>query len=92
MFPRRNRNTTSVYSRSVLSGTGTTGTTGRAVKVRVPGSISRATAVNKSSPTASQRTDPTKSDVSAAGNAASRNQDACPLAARGYCQVNRFGA
>ena len=35
--------------------------------MRVPGSISRATAVNSPSPTASQRTDPTKSDVSVAG-------------------------
>ena len=40
------------------------------------GSISRATALNSPSPTASQRTDPVKSDVSAAGNAWSRSQEA----------------
>ena len=39
------------------------------MKVRVPGSISRATALNRPSPIASQRTDPTKSDVSVPGNA-----------------------
>ena len=53
------------------------------MKVRAAGSISRATALNSPSATASQRTDPVKSDVSAAGNAASMSQDVCPLAARG---------
>ena len=80
MFPRQNRGTTGVYSRSVLSGTGTTGSV---VKMRLPGSISRATALNSRSPTASQRTDPTKSDVSALGNAWSMGQAVCPLASRG---------
>ena len=55
MFPRQDRDTTGVYSRDGISGTGTTGSV---VKMRVPGSISRATAVNSPSPTASQRTDP----------------------------------
>ena len=50
--------------------------------MRVPGSISKATALNRPSPTASQRT-PAKSDVSAAGNAWSMSQDVCPLASRG---------
>ena len=50
------------------------------MKMRVAGSISRATALNSPSPTASQRTDPMKSDVSAAGNASSMSQDVCPLA------------
>ena len=40
----------------------------RGEEAGVPGSISRATAVNSPSPTASQRTDPAKLDVSAAGN------------------------
>ena len=80
MFPRQDRDTTGVYSRSVLSGTGTTGSV---AKMRLPGSISRATALNSPSPTASQRTDPAKSDVSAAGNAWSMSQDVCPLASRG---------
>ena len=62
MFPRQNRDTTGVYSRSGLSGTGTTGSV---VKIRLPGSISGATAENSPSPTASQRTDPRKADVSA---------------------------
>ena len=43
MFPRQDRDTTGVYSRSGISGTGTTG---RVVKIRLPGSISRATALN----------------------------------------------
>ena len=47
------------------------------------GSISRATALNSPSPTALQRTDPTKSAVSAPGNAASMSQAVCPLASRG---------
>ena len=71
------QDTTGVYSRSGISGTGTTGSV---VKMRLPGSISRATALNSPSPTASQRTDPAKSDVSAAGNAWSMSQDVCPLA------------
>ena len=62
----------SVYSRSGISGTGTTGSV---AKMRLPGSISRTTALNSPSPTASQRTDPVKSDVSAAGNAWSMSQD-----------------
>ena len=44
MFPRQNRDTTGISG---------TDTTGRVVKMRVPGSISRATAVNSPSPTAS---------------------------------------
>ena len=76
MFPRQNRDTTGVYSRSGISGTGTTG---RVVKIRLPGSISRATALNSPSPTASQRTDPAKSDVSAAGNAWSMSQGRLPV-------------
>ena len=67
----QDRDTTGVYSRSVLSGTGTTGSV---VKMRVPGSISRATAVNRSPPGALQRTDPAKSDVSVSGNAWSMSQ------------------
>ena len=47
MFPRQDRDTTGVYSRDGISGTGTTGSV---VKMRVPGSISRATAVNSPSP------------------------------------------
>ena len=66
MFLRQNRDPIGVYSRSGISGTGTTGSV---VKVRVAGPISRTTALNRPSPTASQRTDPVKSDVSAAGNA-----------------------
>ena len=42
MFLRQDRDTTGVYSRSGISGTGTTG---RVVKMRLPGSISRAAAV-----------------------------------------------
>ena len=55
-----------VYSRSVLS---STGTTGKVVKLRLTASSSTATPVNIPSPGAAQRTDPTKSDVSATGNA-----------------------
>ena len=80
MFPRQDRDTGRVYSRSGISGTGNTG---KVVKVRVAGSISRATALNRPSPTASQRTDPAKSDVSAAGNAWSMSQDVYPLASKG---------
>ena len=57
--------------------------------MRVPGSISKATALNNPSPTASQRTDPAKSDVSAAGNAWSMNQDVYPLASRGMLAASR---
>ena len=64
MFPRQSRDTTGVYSRSGISGSGNTGSV---VKMRLPGSISRATALNSPSPTASQRTDPAKSDVSVRG-------------------------
>ena len=53
------------YSREVLSGTGPIGSV---VKMRVPGSISRATALNRPVSAASQRIDPVKSDVSAALN------------------------
>ena len=76
MFPRQDRDTTGVYSRSGISGTGTTG---RVVKIRLPGSISRATALNSPSPTASLRTDPAKSDVSAAENASSMSQGRLPV-------------
>ena len=51
--------------------------------MRAPGSISRATVLNNPSPTAPQRTDPTKSEVSAAGNAASMSRDVCPFGPRG---------
>ena len=57
--------------------------------MRVPGSISRAKALNSPCPTASQRTDPVKSDVSAAGNAWSMSQDVCPLASRGMLVESR---
>ena len=59
------------------------------MKVRVPGSISRATALNRPSPTASQRTDPVKSDVSVPGNAWSMSQAVCPLASRGKLAASR---
>ena len=82
----------SVYSRDGVSGTGTTGSV---VKMRVPGSISRATALNSPSPTASQRTDPAKSDVSAAGNIWSMNRadngSAEPVA-HGVKGVRQIGA
>ena len=45
-----------------------TGNSGSAVKIRLPASISRATVLNCPSPTASQRTDLTKTNVSAAGS------------------------
>ena len=51
------------------------------MKVRPPGSISRATAVNWSSPVAVQRTGPEKSDVSAVVRALDI-QEVCPLAAK----------
>ena len=57
--------------------------------MRLLGSISRATALNSPSPTASQRTDPAKSDVSAAGNAWSMSQDVCPLASRGMLAASK---
>ena len=66
-----------------------TGTTGSMAKMRLPGSISRATALNSPSPTASQRTDPVKSDISAAGNAWSMSQDVYPLASRGMLAASR---
>ena len=63
--------------------------------MRSPGSISRATAVNRPSPTASQRTDPAKSDVSAAGNIWSMNRadngSADPVA-HGVQGVRQIGA
>ena len=63
MFPRQDRDTpTGGYSRSGISGTGTTGSV---VKIRLPASSSTATPVN--GPGAVQRTNPTKSDVSVAG-------------------------
>ena len=43
-------------------------------------SISTAIALKRAAPDAVQRTDPTKSDVSLAGNASWMNQDVCPLA------------
>ena len=49
------------------------------MKMRVTGSISRVTAVNSPSPTASQRTDPAKADVSVPGNAASMSQGGLPV-------------
>ena len=58
---RQDRDTTGLYS----SGTGTTGSV---VKMRLPASSSTATPVNIPSPGAVQRTDPTKSDVSAPVN------------------------
>ena len=69
--------------RQVTPGLAGTGTTGSVVKMRLPGSISRATALNLPSPTEAQRTDPARSDVSAPGNAWSMSQDVCPLASRG---------
>ena len=66
-----------------------TGNTGRVMKVRAPGSISRATALNRLSPTALQRTEPAKSEVSAAGNAWSMGQDVCPLGPRGILTASR---
>ena len=57
-----------VYSREVLSGTGTTGSV---VKIRLAASSSKATPVNRSS--AVQRTDPTKSDASVRVNISSMN-------------------
>ena len=51
-----------IYSRSILS---VTGTTGSVVRIRLPSSISTATPVNiPASGGAVQRTDPTKSDIS----------------------------
>ena len=51
--------------------------------MRLSTSSSTATPVNIPSPGAVQRTDPTKSDVSAPVNTSSMNQDDCPVAARG---------
>ena len=59
-----------VYSRNGVFGTGTTESV---VKVRVPGSISRATTLNTPSPGEMQRTDLNKSDISAEKNVWSRN-------------------
>ena len=69
-----------VYSREILSGTGTTG---NVVKIWLAASSSNAIPVNRPSPGAVQRTDPTESDVSAPVNTSPMNQDDCPLAARG---------
>ena len=62
MHLRQDRDTTTVYSWDILSGTGTTG---KVVKMRLAASSSTANPVNIPSPGAVQRTDPTKSDVSA---------------------------
>ena len=66
----------SLFMPSVLS----TGTTGSVVKMRFPASSSTATPVN--GPGAVQRTDPTKSDVSAFVNICSMNRASCPLASK----------
>ena len=63
--------------------------------MRVAGSISRATALNRPSRATSQRTDPAKSNVSAAGNAWSMNRadngSAEPVA-HGVKGVRQIGA
>ena len=64
------------------SGHRETGISGKVVKIRLPGSISKATLVNRPSSAAAQRTTPTKSDVSASNNS-SMNLAAWPLAANG---------
>ena len=51
--------------------------------MRLTASISTANPVNPLLPNVAQCTDPRKSDLSAAGNASSMNQDVCPLASRG---------
>ena len=57
--------------------------------MRLAASSSRATALNRRFPTASQRTDPAKSDVSVPGNAWSMSQDVCPFASRGKLAASR---
>ena len=69
-----------IYSRDIVS---CTSTTGKAVKIRLPGPTSRAMSVNRPVSTAVQRTDPGNSDVSVPRYVAAMNPDVCLLTASG---------